>query len=474
MTIKKLEGNGLSLLANKCASRTFDISSGMVYASMRDQIVRAQLLIRDLHRSQPDCKKILVVGAGLAGVCAAAYAASLGLDVVVLESGSQPFSLQRKVTKRMVGPFMYEWPSMISNVQDYPLKRASVSKGMTCMPSWTSASPMSADAFVQKIMPWYRSLKRKGCAPKFYYKCRRAYTKWYVQSFVNTHSVSPEASVPAQSPAISLKDGTEFSPDYVILAVGMGIERVHLIDGTEHSPGCVKGTPFWKNDDLRDVPNMNWSVGVFGGGDGALQDVLRLITKHGHPLDFIHALQTGANSIEVQIKKWLPELETLEQQSRLLATWSQDVYDLIDKKCRNICRDLASDPGVLNKVLSEIRPGNGTVTHVHLGEHFTKAYLLNRFCVHLIEQCMSKKVPPGTVKYTRITNSHATKAEIDATGKNVVYLSTSKILKLDRVVVRFGPRKEEVEKRQIVKLTAKTKGDRTSMSAIPLPFVVAE
>ena len=220
---------------------------------------------------------------------------------------------------------------------------------------------------------------------------------------------------------------------------------------------------------------MDWQVGVFGGGDGALQDVLRLITNFDHPLQFIDALNNGKDNITEQLNKIMGQLEALEQQSRLYATWSSgSIYDLIDLECERICKTISSDNKVVQKVLAQIRDGKGTTTLVHRGTHFGKAYLLNRFCLHLIEQCLPPIRITGKVGYLRIQNAQADRARTELSGVHVVELDNGKIIRLDKVVVRFGPKQSELQERQLVKLHPETQADRTSMASIPLPFTVAE
>lgn len=467
-------GNGLSLLANKVASRTFDISSGMVYASIRDQIVRAQLLIRDLRRCDPSAQRILIVGAGVAGISAAMYAESLGMQAVVVESNPIPLHLQNNVRKRMLGPFMYEWPSIVSNSQSYPPTQNKLGEVIDFTPTWNSTTPISAHDLANDIVVWCASLSVVRPYRMFHYGCAAADTKQYVREFVGAHSQLGAAGAKVKSPPIRLPDNTDFEPDYVVLAVGMGVERTHLIEGTESDPTSVRGVPFWQDDDLRNTPNMDWQVGVFGGGDGALQDVLRLITKFDHPLQLIEELNSGKDRITTQLNGIMGQLEALEQQSRLYATWSSgSIYDLIDLECERICATLASDAKVVQKVLAQIRDGEGTTTLVHRGTHFGKAYLLNRFCVHLLEKCLPPARIAGKVEYLRITNTQADRASTEPSGLHVVVLENGGIMRLDKIVVRFGPSQSELQERQLVKLHPETQADRTSMAAIPLPFTVA-
>lgn len=468
-------GNGLSLLANKCAARTFDISSGMVYVSMRDQIVRAQLLIRDLRKCDPSAQRILIVGAGIAGISAAACAESLGMRAVVVESKPIPLHLQNNVRTRMVGPFMYEWPSILSNSQSYPPTLNNLGEVIDFTPTWNSTTPISAHDLAKDIEVWCASLSVGRPNRMFHFDCAAADTKQYVREFVAAHSRLDPAGAKAKSPPIKLPDNTDFEPDYVALAVGTGTERIHLIEGTENDPTSVRGIPFWQDDDLRNTRNMDWQVCVFGGGDGALQDVLRLVTKFDHPLQLIEELNSGKDKITKQLSGVMRQLEALEQQSRLYATWSSgSIYDLIDYECGRICATLASDPKVVKKVLAQVRDGEGTTTIVHRGIHFGKAYLLNRFCVHLIEKCFPSVRMAGKVGYLRIQNSQADRAGTESSGLHVVELDNGVILRLDKVVVRFGPSQSELQERQLVKLHPGTQADRTSMASIPLPFTVAE
>ena len=107
--------DSLSLLSLKVASNVFDLSSGLHHISIRDQMVRAQLAVRDLKRGDPELDSLLIVGAGVAGIAAALEAEARGVrSVVVVEAAAQPFSLLRGVTERYIGPFMYEWPSSFS------------------------------------------------------------------------------------------------------------------------------------------------------------------------------------------------------------------------------------------------------------------------------------------------------------------------------------------------------------------------
>lgn len=470
------QGNGLALLANKCASRTFDISSGMVYASMRDQIVRAQLLVRDLKMKDSNCKRLLIIGAGVAGVTAACYANELGIEVVVLESAEEPFSLQAGVNKRMVGPFMYEWPNIVAESQNYPLEEHGLGDPIGGTPSWNANDPISANDLANKLKGWLNEREFKEPKPKFLYGVNAKDTRAYVVQFVQKAGEATNAASNFSPPLLQINkskpttdDLSMYAPHYIILAVGMGTEQTQLVEGND-----VEGTKFWADDDFRYSENMDWSVGVFGGGDGALQDILRLTTRHSHPLGLIKALNESAMAED--LAEILPQLDSLEQQSRLLATWSAaPVYDLIDQRCKEICATLVKKPAVATSVQAQLREGSGTVSHVFSGHCFDKAYLLNRFCVHLIAQC--QECPPIShfVKYLQIPGNKAINVKKNSSGKYEVDLNeSSEKLILDRIAVRFGTGKNALKTGQLIQLSDETLNDRVSMSAIPLPYVVAQ
>lgn len=468
------QGNGLALLANKCASRTFDISSGMVYASMRDQIVRAQLLVRDLKLKDPQCRRLLIIGAGVAGITAACCANELGIEAVVLESADEPFSLQAGVTKRMVGPFMYEWPNIVAGSQNYPLEKHGLGGAIRGTPSWIAPDPISAHDFAIRLKNWLKKQKFDNPKPRFLYGVDAEETRSYVRKFVDVTGQAKDDEPPITPPPLQLKKSKtaagELSiagPDYIVLAVGMGTEQTQLVEGIN-----VEGAKFWADDDFCDTPDMSWDVGVFGGGDGALQDVLRLTTRHSHPLEFIKALEVSSMAKHMdEIRPWL---DSLEQQSRLLATWSDaPVFDLIDQRCKVLCAELVGKSAVIETVLSQLRKGTGTVFHVYSGQGFGKAYLLNRFCMHLIAQCLTNLAPAGVVGYVPLPGTKATHAD-KSSGKYIVKLDNQeKLQTFDRIAVRFGPGQKALKAGQLIQLSDKTQADRVSMSAIPLPYVVA-
>lgn len=484
MISERLPGaHGLALLANKCASNTFDLSSGMVHASIRDQIVRAQLLLKDLKATDPNCARVLVVGAGLAGVSAACAASDLGIQAVLVEPQDAPFSLQASVSTRFVGPFMYEWPCDGFDQQNYPAP-AWVGDPLPSTPQWSSRVPLRASDLAGQLTTWLRGHVFDEPEPSFFFGCPPGMIKAYVNSFVAHCGRLTLASLRKPAPPFLLPTnctgrdgqpalgGTPFQPDYILLAVGMGAERV-----IHPNFPVLEGEPFWSDDDLRSTRHMNLQVGVLGSGDGALQDVLRLITRHDHPLDFIRNVESWPGVADL-LDEPRRRLEAFEQQTRVYATWNgSDSYDALDRECSQTAASLASNTSVRAAVRAQLRRGTGAVHHVFRESHFGKSYLLNRFAVHLIEQCAEGRCEGEFVSYIARRGTEVASASAGDPSKGepkyIVILSTvPHEVSWGRVVIRFGVDKDNPGRAQMIRIRAQTAADRTSLAGIPLPFVV--
>lgn len=474
------ETNGLALLAHKCAPNVFDLSTDVVYASIRDQIVRAQLLIRDLRERDENCKSILIVGGGVSGVSAAAMASELEIKFLLVDAQDGPFSLQSNVKTRFVGPFMYEWPEIGYDSQNYPPKQA-LAKPPTATPCWEAKRPISAAELADQLKKWLSKQNFRNQTGGFFFGVNPNEVSSYVKKFVahfgplQRRASPPQYQLPEGNyknhagKSVTVTRKIVFCPDYIVLAAGMGNERVALPANKE-----VQGSPFWANDDLTGVEESDSCV--FGGGDGALQDVFRLLTVHEHPLNFIDALMKGRSAKEALCKK-MPLLAALDKQSRLLATWSDaSCYQHIDNQCRDITKELANFPRLRKIVFAQLRPGNSGVHHVFREQFFGKAYLLNRFVVHLIEQCLLRESCTGKVTYVAHRRTDVTRAKKDKnTGTYLIRLEgDSYEYRFHWIAVRYGADPDSAPQKQMVTLSKEDLADRISMAAIPLPTTVPE
>lgn len=507
--------DSLSLISLKVASNVFDMSSGVHHLSIRDQIVRAKVLIRDLKiacktANQP-LERLLIVGAGVSGMSAALTASEMGIrEVLVVDAKPEPFSLFRGVTARHVGPFMYEWPSPFFSDQSYPGRPADNWLGRNSSPlTWQAATPISADQLAQMLdanlaKKWGRSVR---VLPSIYVNVDKWPIREFVKKFARTEATRSmmrlQRRVPVPSerfefagevwnpldrqpdfcgPIDSAKHRYAFSPQFVILAAGMGEENVSL----PSEGGAINGQSFWSNDDLLDDGTRRRRIAIFGGGDGALQDVLRSLTGFAHPLSFIKHLEQKPD-VRRALEKVKPQLLSIDRQGRQFTGWTAGPWGFkyVDDHCHEIAAKLAQNPAVCRRVIQAIRVP-GRTTHGHSPEvalfvreaYFDKAYLLNRFLVHLVDACCRANVGLGNRRLlipfhiywehqatNVVTNAglHTVTVEHTRTKLATKYLA-------DRIVMRFGVTKDSVPGRQMIQLSDKPSRQRTTLCRVELPF----
>jgi len=467
------------MLALKVAPNVFDISSQLVHVSMRDQVVRARLLVRDLKLSKLKCDRILIVGAGIAGISAAAAAAAQGVEALVVDTNSEPMALQGSVTSRWVGPFMYEWPLVHSGNQDYPPNHPSfwdVPDRDT--PSWSQTDPVPSSVLSGDVRTWLTKYlggvwKSPRKRPRFLMSVNGSQVSHYVKK-VFTPGGTNAATFIGTSWPLGGPSAVAFEPDYILLAAGMGREDVEL------TKGGFSGVPFWSNDDLKDTVVQRQRMAVFGGGDGALQDVFRALTSFDHPLSLMKQLQVGASGQALQ--QLIPGLTVIEGQSRLLGTWTarKDQWKVLDTKCAEFAKTFSKDADAVAKVAAAIRPGAGQIHLFVRGEGFSKAYLLNRFVIYLIEHAMLASPHQFAGKMALKIVRNVTAVQSTPMTANGIRFRTrptkgSGVLRthrFDRVVVRFGIVEGTIPGLQMVSLTASPPEHRTTLAQVPLPFVV--
>ena len=514
------EKDTLSLLALKVAPNVFDLSSGQQHVSIRDQIIRAQILVRDLCNADPLADRILVVGAGVAGVTAALEAAARGKLVVVVDTAKEPFSLQRNAPQRFVGPFMYEWPASFFDNQSYPPKNdCNWGAASPITPVWSSSKPLSGPELAGQLLDWLECVKHdtrrikedfpRWSAPDWWMEATSFSVMAAVKRFAEQTGVMAQRRIEGKSLAgyhvdacqIDLKregkiDTRAFTPDYIVLGAGMGEENVSLPEikavGTGRSIP-VKGPRFWGDDTLLDPATANQSIGVFGGGDGAIQDVLRALTGLDHPLEMIRKLEQNA-AVRKLLAGAREQLLAMEQQSRLISTWmlGQGAYMDLDRACSVLAMSLCRKPVMRQALLGCLREGHGVVFQFVRESHFGKAYLLNRFLMHMLIACRARASKrewgnrmnyechfgaeasasmhpqPGYRFCTRVS---ALPEYRSATGGKRIS-TTGTDYDFHEVAVRFGIVRNSTPGSQMVTLTGKGQTTRTSLSRIPLPFIL--
>lgn len=493
--------NCLSLLASKVAPHVFDLSSGQFHVSLRDQIVRARLLVQELLPADSRGKSLLIIGAGAAGIAAAVAATHRGARVILLEAEDAPMFLQSKVNKRYVGPFMYEWPWRFSGDQTYPPTDGNVCGAFDNLgdcPLFEAKHPLKASEFARAMVRWLNdhAVSEEGSLHvATSVKGISEGLKDYVVSFAESASVFSDGNS-SEKPKLNLEginwwknepSCKEVVPDYIVLAAGMGDENVSLPRHDGKNPIAAPdfcGKRFWEDDDLQELAGRGEDVVIVGGGDGALQDALRALTADDHPLALVQRLfaeQQEKDSLEQEMEA----LRTIEAQARLQASWTLDgkVWAALDGRCKEIAGRLAEQSHIRQVVLNSLRKSSGekdaSVTLLVRENFFDKAYLLNRFLVHLIDRVLVENEHEAKVarcvRFRIEFSANVIGVEEAKAGSFSVHFEiggTMSVASGSCVAVRFGINKDSIPGLKMISLTGEEKAMRTSFSHVPLPFLV--
>ncbi|MGN8112118.1 FAD-binding protein [Paraburkholderia sp. 22098] len=447
---------------------------------------------------------LLIVGAGVAGIAAALEAAHRGVKhVTVVETREAPFSILRGIKSRFIGPFMYEWPSIFSQNQSYPDHERAPWGALSSAPlQWTAKKPIPANDLAEKLEEdLLRRLGDVAKAGKSVLTICVGVKKHRIQNFVREFAQNESSRamsrlqrrIPSAGVAFNCRNeltwphGTaarvESSPQYVLLAAGMGQEAVVLVkedaSGNFYTGPNLEGPFFWADDTLKKVNAPNRQIGVFGGGDGALQDVLRALTRFDHPLEFVEFLEKDAVTKDA-LSRIAPNLLAADRQGRQFGTWTvrRGEYKSVDTVCKEVASKLASNPRVARRVSQGIAFGTGKVFLFVRGTNFDKAYLLNRFLVHLVSACRlaHKTMWSGRVDFEVRFQHHAVGYQGLVSGKHEVSIkrndTNSVYHKLfDTIAVRYGITPGSIPGAQMIQVSTKMSRQRTSLSRIELPFV---
>ena len=499
--------DSLSLLSLKVASNVFDLSSGLHHVSIRDQIVRAELAVRDLKKGDNSLQTLLIVGAGPAGIAAALEAVDQGVaHVVVVEVGDMPFGLLRGVKKRFVGPYMYEWPGSFSRNQSYPEHGKSPWTGRSkSQLEWKAQDPIPAASLAllleKHLLDRIQMITAAGRAPPtLCVRVNKKRIQQFVRNFAQCESSRALSRLQGRAPGAPLRFGywndlvwpgmaaaqAVCTPQYVLLAAGMGAENVRLVkedmSGAPYKNLNYSGSNFWSDDSLMDAGTENLQLSVFGGGDGALQDVLRALTRRNHPLELLAFLERDP-ATKIALLRASPGLLDAERQSRQFGTWTQrnGEYATIDRVCQRLAKGLAQQSRVARRISQCIAFGRGKVSLFVRGRNFDKAYLLNRFLVHLIWAC--KKSHPamwaGRMDFEVHLEQSAVAYAQTNNGQHLVTIkrwddkpSTSYHHASHMIAVRYGITPGTVPGAQLIQVSPKPSKQRTTLSMVELPFVM--
>jgi hypothetical protein len=292
----------------------FVISGPLEPISIRDQMVRGQWLIERLLEPKLIAQvgtngpisnlPVAIIGAGAAGITAAITCASNHVKATVIERDLIPFARQAASTTRWLDPSQYDWPAGRWTTTAYPA---------------TGTAPLSYRAARSNVLAvrwsveWQTALRR---APSL---LQVKYGVWV------THIrpiYRPVSTVPSFD--LTLSDGTKISAQALIWAAGFGLETCEIVEMFNPAKTVkFRGVPFWGSDALEQpkcgCATMNPRVALLGGGDGALQDALRALTKkksarHLHGPKTAARLRArypggrgaGSSALDMGRPKWAP------------------------------------------------------------------------------------------------------------------------------------------------------------------------
>lgn len=431
MTNLNTPSDALPLLACKIAPRQFDLSYRFSCISLRDQIVRAQMLIRTLvEQSLVEPKaaedstdfQLLIVGAGAAGLAAAAEASKHEISFILIEKCEDaPGGVLRSPAARYVSTAMYEWPHPNHKEHEFPLATPHLLGHETGLPALrlNFTTPVKIGEFGKKIVDVLQPSLAKWKENHEQFRIGKpllsrelfisgtslsAVTRKDLQNTLNGRiSIHGIPLNEITLPAVTLENETgsslgTFRFNYIIYAVGFGFETKNYADNKSTPYKGFENYSFWEKDSIT-KSKLGFSksprVGILGSGDGALQDALRCLVKPKfiHPLAIWDKIMEHPQGEQPPLKysrnidKALARIAAADTYTTAGAIWSHQshIFESLDTVFKDIISDLiAAEENKLKEAISSIlRDDVESVTIVTRNGHFTKAYALNRFLVYL-------------------------------------------------------------------------------------------
>lgn len=213
------------------------------------QQIRALNLIHCLKMEYPKEKlKIAVIGGGIAGLTAAAAAATLGMSVSLFERKPTLLHLQRGCDTRWVHPQIYDWPQDGSTLP------------YAGLPLLTWEESTAGDVARQILDRFQRDF----------------YDDIVIHCNAEILEVSNDNRVSWRGSSKKYEQDGDVQYDGIIFAVGFGIER--------HSEEWQDS--YWRNDSINQLSTALGDdppkILISGCGDGGLTDLLRACIQDFH------------------------------------------------------------------------------------------------------------------------------------------------------------------------------------------------
>jgi hypothetical protein len=332
-------------------------------------------------------KPLLVVGAGAAGATAAMVAAGHGVPVTLIDRDEFPFNRQLACETRIIAPALYDWPAEHWVQQSFPWE------GARFPFSWEeNYAGAVATVWKAKLLGAHASNEidlQPGTLIKDAEKLKDydpALTGGMVEvTFIDAADEEKPAAERSRS------GPKRFAA--IASCVGWGRERSSA--GTRG----YAGRNFWDTDSLTN-PDFGspWTptprVLISGGGDGALQDFLRIATVHDSPRGILDSLPTS-------VREALADgIRTAEDQATRAYLWNLTRYDcrsqhlLHSRYCDLINRVLDAHYPAVQAAMRDILRGIPDCLFLRLKypcDHFSNSFALNRALVLLIAEFVRRE-----------------------------------------------------------------------------------
>lgn len=378
------------LIAHYRAPLLFDIGGVLTPIAIRDQMIRGKMMVDRaieqglIARQRP----LLVVGAGAAGATAAIRSAERGVPTTLIERESGPFTRQAGCRSRWIDPTQYDWPLTHWWRRRYPWPR-------------TPRMPLRFAAQRSNVVAvrWAHTLHRA--------RLRFAHLHVFFQTILIWPPVL--AGYYLTVSLSHFRTGMLAPPrnfGMVLFSTGFGTERTTI--------GAYSGFRFWDDDPFERADFgtglSNPRIFISGGGDGALQDFLRIVTHHKSAESIYATLFNGGNKTLRALRRQVERrLRSAEDQAQRAYVWgataahNHDVLTRLHQDHQSVVDWLLQSgrQAIRDRIQNLLRDPFPAVTLCHPCTHFDQCYALNRFLVLLISTFLQERekyvLKPATI-----------------------------------------------------------------------------
>jgi hypothetical protein len=307
---------------HRVSARCFDLS-GIRTGNIRDQLLRSCAVVNALEQEGliGPRRPLLVCGAGPAGINAAMNASERGVDVVVLEREKTPFHTIDK-SFRHVDPTEYDWPHTHWDHGRFPLQIGAVPRPVNGLRQASQYASVLVSAWKREWKMFQKN--RQGSAHRGRVELRTEVDA----SGITCRDPGTGHFVDVSGYWTPKRDRIELKTFGAVLScVGHGEERVSVVP-PQGSAAAYTGPRFWHDNDMicpeAPLPEGVSNVVVSGGGDGAMQDIQRVLTSHcGKQLYGKLQQEVLAPSADI-----LTKLLSAEESARRQYCWTSSRYGI--------------------------------------------------------------------------------------------------------------------------------------------------